>query len=188
MMQLLKKSRIFLLNFFAVIFAFAYLKPRKFIREAFSKKSLNTIIEQLYNPNQSDELKALSAAFGVFIGIIPIWGFQTLAAIFFAMVFKLNKVMVVIFSHISFPPMMPLIIFLSYKAGSYWMGNNIANITLSTRIAGVSINRNLEQYIYGSITLAIVAAISTGVITFALLKFIKLLKQYTLAVPLKKSL
>src|SRR5260221_2204305 len=113
-MQQLKELKVFFLNI-AKIITHLYLKPQKFIREIFSKKSLNIIIAQLYNPNQSDGLKALSAAFGVFMGIIPIWGFQTLAAIFFAIIFKLNKVLVVIFSHISFPPMMPLVIFLSYK-------------------------------------------------------------------------
>src|ERR1700694_1132665 len=115
-MQQLQKLKAFFLNTPKVI-THLYLKPQKFIRDIFSKKSLNVIIAQLYNPDQSDELKALSAAFGVFIGIIPIWGFQTLVAIFFAVVFRLNKVLVVIFSHISFPPMMPLVIFLSYKAG-----------------------------------------------------------------------
>src|ERR1035437_1705181 len=66
-------------------------KPFRFIKTLFSKKSLNKIVNELYNPDQTDELKAFSAAFGIFMGIIPIWGFQTIAAIFLAMALKLNK-------------------------------------------------------------------------------------------------
>jgi uncharacterized protein (DUF2062 family) len=158
--------------------AFAYLKPRRFIAETFSKKGLNRIIDQIVSPNQSDELKAFSAALGIFMGIIPIWGFQTIAAIFLAVTFRLNKALVIIFSHVSFPPFMPLIIFLSYRVGRYWMG---AAGTLNTKTS-------LEQYIYGSITLAIVAAMATGLFTLALLKLMKMLKQYKLTVKLKKAL
>jgi uncharacterized protein (DUF2062 family) len=187
-MHLFKKFRVFFLNVFVVVIAYTYVKPRKFIRGVFSKKSLNTIIDQLYNPNQSDELKAFSAAFGIFVGIIPIWGFQTLAAIFFAMALRLNKALVVIFSQVSFPPLMPLIIFLSYRAGGYWTGKTAAEITFSKKISILNINKNLQQYIYGSISLAILAAVTTGMLTFAILKFIKILKQYKLTASLKKAL
>ena len=37
------------------------------------------------------QLKAVSVAFGIFMGIVPIWGFQLVVAIFLAILFKLNK-------------------------------------------------------------------------------------------------
>lgn len=186
-MHRLKKLKLFFLNIPKII-NHLYLKPQKFIRDVFSKKSLNVIIAQLYDPNQSDELKALSAAFGVFMGIIPIWGFQTLAAIFFAIVFRLNKVLVVIFSHISFPPMIPLVIFLSYKAGGYWMKNTSGEILFNSKISLLTINKNMEQYIIGSFTLAIIAAIFMGLITFVLLKLVKILKKFKVTASWKKAL
>ncbi|HEY2580787.1 MAG TPA: DUF2062 domain-containing protein [Mucilaginibacter sp.] len=187
-MHLLKKVRIFLINLFAVVIAYSYTKPRKFIREVFSKKSLTGIINQLYNPSQSDELKALSAAFGIFMGILPIWGLQTLAAIFFAVLLRLNKAVVVIFSQVSFPPLMPLIIFFSYKAGAYWMATTANESDTASKPTQVTNGNHFEQYIYGSIALAIIASITVGILMFAVLKLAKMLKQFKLTASWKKAL
>jgi len=177
-MQPFKGFKLALVNFFSFLFSFICTRPRRFILDLLSKKSWNVISEQLFNPNQPDELKAFSAAFGVFMGIIPIWGFQTLAAIFLAVALRLNKSLVVIFSLVSFPPLMPVIIFLSYRIGRFWTGNNVSH---------QNIGKRLEQYIYGSITLAIVAAIAIGLLTFVSLKLVKMLKQYRLTASLKKA-
>lgn len=150
----------------------------KLIKELFSKKTLRLIADQLYNPADSDEKKALSAAFGIFMGILPIWGFQTLAALFLSVVFKLNKTLVGIFLLISFPPLIPLIVFLSYRIGGLWAGNNVKEVTLPAKTSIQNFDAHLQQYLYGSVSLAIVAAIAIGVLTFASLKLVKILRQY----------
>ncbi|MDB5147041.1 MAG: hypothetical protein JWQ57_1061, partial [Mucilaginibacter sp.] len=108
----------------------------------------------------------------VFMGIVPIWGFQLLVAISLAIVLRLNKAIVVTAAHISIPPMIPVIIFLSYKTGSVWMGSRNVDIPLD-KISIKSIGEHLEQYLYGSISLAIFAGIFAGLLTFALLKLFK---------------
>jgi len=81
---------------------------------------------------------------------------------------------VIIASNISIPPMIPLIIFLSYKMGAFWMGAHAQPIHFDRTITLHSVRQNLEQYIYGSITLAVVAGIVFAVITFVILKlFVK---------------
>ncbi len=50
-----------------------------------------------FDPSQSNIRKSVSVAFGIFMGILPIWGFQLLSAIFLAVVLKLNKGLVIIF-------------------------------------------------------------------------------------------
>jgi uncharacterized protein (DUF2062 family) len=127
----------------------------------------------LFNPNQSDSLKAISIAFGIFMGIVPIWGFQLAVGIFLSVLFRLNTALVIIAANISIPPMIPLIIFLSYKAGAWWMSGDEVNMIFSTEISIASIKNNLEQYIYGSITLALIAAILFGLISFVMLKYFK---------------
>lgn len=110
-------TRVSILNTFLVIIAFAYIKPRDFFRSLFDKKkSKQMLMEQLIGLNQSDQLKSFSIGFGVFMGIVPIWGFQLIVALFFAAIFRLNKILVIIASHVSLPPMIPFIIFLSYKS------------------------------------------------------------------------
>jgi glycosyltransferase involved in cell wall biosynthesis len=166
--------RISILNTILVLITALYIKPRDIIRTLFSPKKMKKLLdEHLFNPHHSPQLKAMSVAFGVFMGIIPIWGFQLAAAIFLAILFKLNKPIVIVAANISIPPMIPLIIFLSYKMGAFWMGANAMQFDFSKSITLDSIKKNLQQYIFGSITLAVVAAVIFGLITFIFLKLIE---------------
>jgi glycosyltransferase involved in cell wall biosynthesis len=163
--------RISVLNTILVLVAFLYIKPRNFFRTIFNKKKLTQLLnDHLLNTHDSDSLKSVSVAFGVFMGIVPIWGFQLVAAIFLAILFKLNKPLVIIAANISIPPMIPVIIFASYKAGMFWMGKYASQIVFDRSISLDSIKKNLQQYIYGSITLAIIAGVFLGFLTFLLLK------------------
>ena len=159
--------RISVLNTVLVLITFLFIKPRDFIRTLFNPKKLAQLLnDHLFNFQESPRLKALSVGFGIFMGIIPIWGFQLVAAIFLAVLFKLNKPLVIIAANISIPPMIPLIIFLSYRMGALWLGDKAVVFTFSKNITLDSIKQNLLQYIYGSITLAIVAAIAFGLLTY----------------------
>ena len=165
--------RISILNTILVLIAFLYIKPRDFIRTLFNRKKLRKLLdEHLFHPHHSPQLKATSVAFGIFMGIIPIWGFQLASAIFLAILFKLNKPLVIVAANISIPPMIPFIIYLSFKTGAFWMGNNAMQFNFSNSITLKSVKDNLLQYIYGSITLAIIAGIAFGLLTFIFLKLI----------------
>ncbi len=167
-------TRISVLNTILVFIAFLYIKPRDFFRNIFKKKFWADVYnDHFLNPAEPDSTKALSVAFGVFMGIVPIWGFQLVTAIFLAMLFRLNKVIVIMSAHISIPPMIPLVIFLSYKAGNIWMNENAVHLELSKNINLAAISQNLQQYIFGSITLAVMAAVIFGFATFIALKIFK---------------
>ncbi|RYY30795.1 MAG: DUF2062 domain-containing protein [Chitinophagaceae bacterium] len=167
-------TRISILNTVLVFITFLWIKPRDFFRLIFQKKKLKELLRnQLFNTGQSDTLKSGSIAFGVFMGIIPIWGFQLVAAIFLAVVMRLNKALVIIAANISIPPMIPLIIFLSYKMGGWWMGDRVMTLQFNRDISLETIRANLEQYIYGSITLAIIAGLLAGLVAWTFLKISK---------------
>ena len=53
------------------------------------------------------------------------------------------------------------------------MGKNAIDMLFTKSISLEAIENNLKQYIYGSITLAVVAAIALGAITYLLLKIFK---------------
>jgi glycosyltransferase involved in cell wall biosynthesis len=167
--------RISILNTILVLIAFLYIKPRNFFRDLFNKKKFKKVIrEQVLDIDQSAGLKSISVGFGVFMGIVPIWGFQLLVAIFLAVLFRLNKLIVIIASNISIPPMIPLIIFLSYKMGAIWMDGHAQQLHFDRTITRHSVQQNLQQYIYGSITLAVVAGVVFALVTFVFLKlFVK---------------
>ncbi|HEX4849550.1 MAG TPA: DUF2062 domain-containing protein, partial [Puia sp.] len=167
-------TRISILNTILVLITFLYIKPRNFFRTVFNKqKTREFFLTHLIEANQPDSVKALSIGFGVFMGIIPIWGFQLVAAIFLAIILGLNKALVIIAANVSIPPMIPLIIYGSYKMGGYWMGSQKSNIEFNSNISLDSVRNHFAQYIYGSITLAIFAGILLGTITYLLLKILK---------------
>jgi glycosyltransferase involved in cell wall biosynthesis len=172
-------TRISILNTVLVLITLLYIVPRNFIRGLFDKKKRQAFFEQhVFNSQHSDELKAVSIAFGVFMGIVPLWGFQLALAVFFALIFKLNKGLVIIAANISVPPMIPLIVFLSYKIGAWWMPANATQLVFSKNISLQNIRTNLVQYVYGSITLAVLAALFIGLVSYLL---IKIFKRKTLA-------
>lgn len=163
--------RISILNTIIVLIAFLYIKPRDFFRTIFNKEKFKQALnEHLFNPHHSASLKAFSVGFGIFMGIVPIWGFQLVTAIFLAILFKLNKPLVIIAANISIPPMIPVIIFLSHRVGAFWMGANAHPLLFDKSISLHTIKANLQQYIFGSITLAIGAGLLFGLVTFVLLK------------------
>ena len=107
------------------------------------------------------------------MGIVPIWGFQLLVAIGLSFLFRLNKALVIIAANISIPPMIPVIIFVSHVTGAYWMGDKARWISFTTDITPVMIKDSFVQYVWGAITLAIVAGVIFGVLTYGLLKISK---------------
>jgi uncharacterized protein (DUF2062 family) len=166
--------RISILNTVLVLVLILYIVPRNFLRGIFNpEKRRRFLNEHILNPEQSDSRKAASIGLGIFMGIVPIWGFQLAVAIFLAVLMRLNKALVIVFANISIPPMIPLIIFLSYKMGNIWMGENAVQLNFSKTITLQDIQTNLRQYLYGSVTLAIVAGLAATLASYLLMKLLR---------------
>jgi uncharacterized protein (DUF2062 family) len=69
--------------------------------------------------------------------------------------------------------MIPLIIFLSYKTGGLLMGDKNTETTFAIHLPIQFIGQHLKQYIFGSITLAVIAGFLATILTFILLKLFK---------------
>lgn len=165
-------SRISVLNTVLVIITLLYIKPRDFFQKLLKKRFKDFVREDILASSDSNIKKASSIALGVFIGIAPFWGFQTILSLSLAVLFRLNKALSFAFSNISIPPMIPLIIFGSLKAGSFFVGNTKPlhfdhSLTLDV------VKSNLSQYLVGSFVLATVAAIVFGVGSYLLLSLSK---------------
>jgi glycosyltransferase involved in cell wall biosynthesis len=158
-------TRISILNTALVFLAIAWHRPLMYIK---GKKWSGFF----FDTSETIMNRSLSVSFGVFMGIIPIWGFQLIAAIALAFLFKLNKPLVILFANISIPPMIPLILFLSLVCGKFWITN--ATIPLFNSALNLeSIKPFLLQYIFGSISLAFLAALVSGTLTFVVLSTFK---------------
>jgi glycosyltransferase involved in cell wall biosynthesis len=154
-------TRISILNTVLVVIALVYIKPRDFFY-SFKKKGIRKFfLEDILESNDSNARKAGSIALGVFIGISPFWGFQTVLVLFLAVLFRFNKAISFTFSNISFPPMIPFIIYGSLKIGGYFI-NNKTRLFLDTTITFSDIQNNIHQYLVGSFILAIIMSIIFG--------------------------
>lgn len=159
-------SRISVLNTVLVFWTFAWIKPRDFFC-SFKKKNLTEILDiYLIRSHETPAVKAWSVALGVFFGITPFWGFQVWFVLAFAWMFKLNKALAVLASNISIPPMIPLIVFLSFQAGKLWVGNDSVQLSYSRDLSLEGVQHNFMQYVSGSFTLAAIAALVLGCATY----------------------
>ena len=103
---------------------------------------------------------AAAMGWGIFCGILPIWGYQMIFAGVSAHFMKLNKVVALVFSNISIPPMIPFLLYGSMVAGSIVL--NKENIFSLESVSFDTIGSSLNQYIIGSIAFAI----SAGILVF----------------------
>lgn len=163
-------TRISILNTVLVLISLLYIFPRNAFR-SFKKKSFKDFLrEDILGTDDSDVVKSISIALGVFIGIAPIWGFQSFLSIFLASVFRLNKGLCFAFSNVSVPPMIPLIIWGSIQTGKLLIPSTKPLLDYS-RIDFQGISEHFLQYVLGSLTLALVAALLFGFSSFTLLRF-----------------
>lgn len=161
-------TRISILNTVLVLNALLYIKPRDFFRRAKKKGFKKFFLEDILESGDSNFKKSAAIALGVFIGISPFWGFQTVLLLFFATIFKLNKVIAYMASNVSFPPFIPFVIYGSLKMGSFFVSTD-APLILDSSLTLDDIQKNATQYIVGSLTLASVLALLSGIISYLLL-------------------
>ncbi|MDR3681746.1 MAG: DUF2062 domain-containing protein [Flavipsychrobacter sp.] len=120
-------------------------------------------------------MKSRSIAFGIFMGILPVWGFQLIIGMPLAMLFRLNKTLFFIFMHVSMLPFTPLFWMASLLTGNLLMNRPMIihdwrHITLGdVRTEGIS-------FILGGTVLAIVAGIATYFISTGVLFYRRKMK------------
>lgn len=165
-------TRISLLNTVLVTICLLWIFPRNIFLKLKKKGVKRFFLDNVMHTQDSNRVKAFSIALGVFIGISPFWGFQTVLALFLATVFRLNKAIAYIFSNVSIPPMIPPIVIASLWTGSLFYDTG-APLTPELPITFEKLKAHLGQYLIGSLTLASVSAAVAGSVSYGLLAFWK---------------
>lgn len=148
-------TRIVMLYMWFVLVSFFYIHPRDKYRQFRDKGFKRFWKENIIKSDEPAHKKATAVALGVFVGISPFWGLHTLIVFLLAAVFNLNKVIAFVFSNISIPPLIPVIIYASYQAGSFLTGNGFSwELSLSDFDSGTEVLQGLGQYLLGSFALA----------------------------------
>lgn len=164
-------TRISLLNSVLVLEALLFYYPWRFFR-ALTRENIRRFIRR--NITRSPESNARLAAamgWGVLCGILPIWGYQMIFAGVSAHFMRLNKLVAIVFSNISIPPMIPFILY-----GSYWLGGRITGLPVELTFAEVTLRRMAEclaQYLAGSVALAVAAGAAVWAVSWCVMTLMK---------------
>jgi len=169
-------TRISILNTILVLITFLYIIPIKAANYLINNKFTKVVKEQLLLHNENTAKLSVAMGFGIFMGIFPIWGFQMVVAALLAHFFKLNKIIVLVFSNISLPPLIPFIIYFSYAVGGLVMDNPMEFTHETLYYLKDTLNEfgySILQYIIGSIILGLVLGFGTGIISYVVINITK---------------
>ena len=126
----------------------------------------------MLNEKLDPSLAAAAVFVGIFIGIAPIYGFQTVTALGLALLFRLNKPLTVACTFISNPLFLPPIIFLSVELGCLLRHGSFQPLRLSALIA-MRHQINKEQFfiwVVGSFALGLILACIGAAVTLVVLR------------------
>jgi len=165
-------ARITILNTLCFFIAFFYVKPFAFLKYLRKENIRDFLRKNVLQTGESVEKLTLSVMFGIFMGIVPIWGYQLITAIALAYVFRLNKLIVIVAANISIPPMIPFILYLSYITGGIILSTD-NHLAFTPEISFAWVKDNFYQYIIGAVSFAVIAALIIGLFTFIFLKVLR---------------
>ncbi len=163
-------ARISVLNTALFILAIVYFLPKLFVLNFSLRRLWNQLIYEFKKDQNQPQKLASAVGVGLFFGILPIWGFQMIAAFAIAAYFNLNRALVLLVSNISIPPMIPLIVFASFKFGALFVDNPVSLVAIS-EVDAQTIYLQIKQYIIGSSLLAFFL----GIIGFIFVRVLELL-------------
>jgi len=164
-------TRISILNTYLVICAVLYGHWAVIIRALTWANIKNFIRKNFFDKDEPLSKKAASVGFGVFMGIIPLWGFQMILCGLLAHFFRLNKAISLLSSNISMPPVLPFVIYGSYVMGQWLMPEGKKaplDFHLIEADPGKFLVDSSVQYLLGSSMLAIVCGIAAALLSYTL--------------------
>ena len=164
-------TRISILNTILVLYALLFYYPWMFLRSLTISNIKKFIDQQIIHSKDSNMRMAAAMGWGIFCGIIPIWGYQMIFAGFTAHFMKLNKIVALVFSNISVPPMIPFLLYGSMVVGAFVL--NIDNAFDISTISLDTIGLGLWQYCVGSVVLAVISGLLVFVISFVIMSLCK---------------
>ena len=127
-----------------------------------SKAKIKELLSKLLKLNNTPPEIALGVSIGVFVAIMPLYGFHTLLCIVFAfLIRRANKIAILVGTNISLPPTLPLITWAGYSLGRFILGEKYPPLRLSS-FKGITFQKMLDFYyplLVGSFALGVSLAV-----------------------------
>ncbi len=129
----------------------------------------NSIKNLIYSNISAEEISN-GFAVGVFIGFLPLYGFQTLLSLLATIIFKnVNKFSLIMATQLFLPPVIPIVVFINYFVGSLILYRKISFL----KILSISdVFYYLKPILVGSFFVGFIFAIlSKYILKFLIIKF-----------------
>jgi uncharacterized protein (DUF2062 family) len=126
------------------------------------QKSATTLLTERLDPASA----AAAVFWGVFIGIVPIYGLQTLAAIGVALLLRLNKPLTLAATFVNNPLLLPPTVAASVELGSFVCHGSFRPWHL-TALSGGQLKEQLFSWVVGSLLLGLLAGGAAAIVTAA---------------------
>jgi uncharacterized protein (DUF2062 family) len=135
------------------------------------KKSFARTVREIFSDHAHEPWRlALAVGIGLFCGIAPIWGFQMIATVALAHWLRLNKVVALLASNISIPPVIPFILYGELVLGHRLCTGNSLDFS-GQQISRALVMKYFGEWCVGSLVLAILLAIFGIAITYGIAQF-----------------
>jgi uncharacterized protein (DUF2062 family) len=126
------------------------------------QKAATTLLTERLDPASA----AAAVFWGVFIGIVPIYGLQTLAAIGVALLLRLNKPLTLAATFVNNPLLLPPTVAASVELGSFVCHGSFRPWHL-TALSGGQLKEQLFSWVVGSLLLGLLAGGAAAIVTAA---------------------
>ncbi len=162
-----------LLNIILLTITLFYIKPKYFLLYISKKDNWNKLWTKLFlTPGETIKLKATSISFGVFMGILPVWGFQFIIGMPLAMLFRLNKTLFFVALHISMLPITPVFWVASLLTGKLLLGQELI-IHNWQHLSLTDMKSEGAAFFLGGTVLAIAGGVVSYLLSYSIMYFKK---------------
>lgn len=157
-------AHITLMNIGLVAQSWTVPRPLRVAWSRGERTSFRRAIAEFFGENAHEPWRlAFAVGLGLFLGIAPMWGFQTLATAVAAHWLRLNKAIAVLASNISIPPVLPFILYAALALGHWMFTGQMVDFTAKEMTKSVVLDY-LWHWFVGSLVLATMVA-SVGICT-----------------------
>jgi len=130
-------------------------------------------LREFFSEHAKDPLRlALAVGLGLFFGIVPVWGLQTVIAATLAHRLRLNMAITLLACNISLPPMVPFLLYAGTALGHWMFTGDLLKVALG-EMTMARARDYVWQWLVGSLVLAIVVAGLGTVIAYTAARLVK---------------
>ncbi len=131
------------------------------LRAAWSRgehKTFRATVREIFTDHAHDPVRlALAVGLGLFFGILPVWGLQTVLVLTLAHRLRLNLAITLLACNISLPPMVPFLLYAATAVGHWLFTGELLSIALG-EMTMARAREYVWQWLVGSLLLAVLVA------------------------------